>query len=80
MSKKSNNLAKCTKKLLKDYFKLVHDPYQVTDIYNTVIVQVEKPMLEVVMKKTKNNKSKAAQILGINRNTLHKKLRQHNLD
>ena len=40
---------------------------------------VEKPLLEVVMARTGHNQSRAAQWLGLNRNTLHKKLRQHGL-
>jgi len=80
MSKKTLSLAKCTRKSLKNYFKLLDDPTQAKDIYHTIVSQIEKPMLKTVMQKAKNNKSMAAKILGINRNTLHKKLRQHKLD
>jgi len=50
-----------------------------TDIYQMVLAVVEKPMLELVMQHTKQNQSLAAQYLGINRNTLHKKLVEHHL-
>ena len=40
---------------------------------------VEKPMLEVVMRQASNNQSKAAQWLGLNRNTLRKKLAEHEM-
>jgi Fis family transcriptional regulator len=40
---------------------------------------VEKPMLELVMECTRSNQSKAAQWLGINRNTLRKLLVQHGM-
>lgn len=40
---------------------------------------VERPMLEVVMHKAEYNQSKAAQWLGLNRNTLRKKLLEHGL-
>jgi len=43
-------------------------------IYETVIKRVEKPLIESILKLTKGNKKKAAQILGINRNTLSKKM------
>ena len=48
-----------------------------TDIYQMVLAVVEKPMLELVMQHAKQNQSLAAQYLGINRNTLHKKLVEH---
>jgi Fis family transcriptional regulator len=44
-----------------------------------VLAVVEKPMLELVMQHAKQNQSLAAQYLGINRNTLHKKLVEHHL-
>ena len=50
-----------------------------TDIYQMVLAAVEKPMLELVMQHAKQNQSLAAQYLGINRNTLHKKLVEHHL-
>ena len=48
-------------------------------LYDLVISQVEKPLLEIVMKRASNNQSRAAQMLGINRNTLRKKLTDHGL-
>lgn len=50
-----------------------------TDIYQMVLAVVEKPILELVMQHAKQNQSLAAQYLGINRNTLHKKLVEHQL-
>ena len=50
-----------------------------TDIYQMVLAVVEKPILELVMQHAKQNQSLAAQYLGINRNTLHKKLVEHKL-
>jgi Fis family transcriptional regulator len=50
-----------------------------TDIYQMVLAVVEKPMLELIMQHAKQNQSLAAQFLGINRNTLHKKLAEHQL-
>ena len=48
-------------------------------MYNMVVNVVERPLLEVVMRHADNNQSKAAQWLGLNRNTLRKKLLEHNL-
>ena len=50
-----------------------------SDLYQMVLAVVEKPMLELVMQHAKQNQSLAAQYLGINRNTLHKKLVEHQL-
>jgi Fis family transcriptional regulator len=44
-----------------------------------VLARVEKPMLEVVLDKTQGNQTRAAELLGINRNTLRKKLQDHDL-
>lgn len=48
-------------------------------IYDMVIGAVEKPMLAFVMNKAGGNQSVAARLLGINRNTLRKKLLEHGL-
>ena len=50
-----------------------------SDLYQMVLAVVGKPMLELVMQHAKQNQSLAAQYLGINRNTLHKKLAEHQL-
>lgn len=50
-----------------------------TDIYDMMLKVVERPLFEVVLKHADNNKSRAAEWLGINRNTLHRKLLDHNL-
>jgi Fis family transcriptional regulator, factor for inversion stimulation protein len=48
-------------------------------IYDMVLNCVEKPMLEYVLNKVGGNQSKAAEVLGLNRNTLRKKMAQYNL-
>ena len=48
-------------------------------MYDMLVRAVEKPLLEVVMAQADNNQSKAAQWLGLNRNTLRKKLVEHKL-
>ncbi|NBX54697.1 MAG: Fis family transcriptional regulator [Betaproteobacteria bacterium] len=49
------------------------------NLHDMVMLTVEKPLLEVVMKHADDNQSRAAQWLGLNRNTLRKKLTEHNL-
>jgi Fis family transcriptional regulator, factor for inversion stimulation protein len=65
-------------KSLENYFRNLGDQAP-TDIYDMVIHAVEVPVLKTAMARAKGNQSYAADILGINRNTLRKKLQQHNL-
>ncbi len=55
------------------------DGQEVTDVYNMVLAEVEAPLLEEVMRYTRNNQTKASQMLGLNRGTLRKKLKQYDL-
>jgi two-component system nitrogen regulation response regulator GlnG len=53
--------------------------YPVEDLYEKVIARVERPVLELVMQHTGGNQIRAAEMLGLNRNTLRRKLTQHKL-
>ena len=55
------------------------DGQPTTELYQMVLEQVESPLLTAVMKYTGNNQSKAAEMLGLNRGTLRKKLKQYDL-
>ena len=48
-------------------------------LYDMVIKAVERPLLEIVLAQTEGNQSRAAEWLGINRNTLRRKLVEHKL-
>ena len=50
-----------------------------TNLHDMLVKAVEKPLLEVVMHHASNNQSRAAEWLGLNRNTLRKKLVEHKL-
>ncbi len=50
------------------------------DILKTVLAHVERPLFALVLKKTKGNQSKAADVLGCNRNTLHRKLKEFSIE
>ena len=50
-----------------------------SELYDLVIHQVEEPLFEAVLDYTQHNQSHAAAMLGLNRGTLRKKLRQHGL-
>ncbi|TFH88111.1 DNA-binding transcriptional regulator Fis [Billgrantia azerbaijanica] len=51
----------------------------VTDLYAMVMAEVEAPLLAAVLDYTQGNQTRAAEILGLNRGTLRKKLKQHDL-
>lgn len=69
----------CVKNALERYFNDLNGE-KTTGVYQMVVNEVEKPLLEIVMRYAKSNQCRAAEILGINRNTLRKKLKQHKLD
>ncbi|WP_240609811.1 DNA-binding transcriptional regulator Fis [Billgrantia endophytica] len=50
-----------------------------TDLYAMVMTEVEAPLMAAVMDYTQGNQTRAAEILGLNRGTLRKKLKQHDL-
>ena len=72
-------LSNAIKESLDDYFTHL-DGQPPHAIYDMVLGCVEKPMLEFILNKVGGNQSKAAEILGLNRNTLRKKMAQYNLN
>ncbi|HKX94618.1 MAG TPA: Fis family transcriptional regulator [Methylibium sp.] len=68
----------CIRESLETYFKDLRgaEPHAV---YDMVMQVVEKPLLDVVMQRAEGNQSRAAEWLGINRNTLRRKLVEHKL-
>ena len=69
----SNEIADCVRRSLDRYFKDL-DGAKPRAIYDMVLKNVERPMLELVLDRAEGNQSIAAQMLGINRNTLRKKI------
>lgn len=49
------------------------------NLYNLVILGIEKPLIKIVLEEVKWNQVRAANILGINRNTLRKKIKQYGI-
>ncbi|HYR26272.1 MAG TPA: Fis family transcriptional regulator [Aquabacterium sp.] len=76
MSKK--NIQDCIRDNLEGYFQDLRGA-EPNAVYDMVVNAVERPMLEVVMQRAEGNQSKAAEWLGINRNTLRRKLLEHKL-
>jgi Fis family transcriptional regulator len=49
------------------------------NMYELVLKQIEQPLFETILEHTKGNQSRAAELLGLNRGTLRKKLRNYDL-
>jgi len=71
-------LGSMAQEALDQYFHTLNG-HQPEELYDLVIGEVEKPLFRAVLDYTGGNQSLAAAILGINRGTLRKKLRQHGL-
>ena len=74
----TNDIAECVRRSLNRYFRDL-DGEKPTAIYDMVLRNVEQSMLETVMKQADGNQTEAAEMLGINRNTLRRKLTDYNL-
>ena len=72
-------LSNAVNESLDDYFTHL-DGQPPHAIYDMVLGCVERPMLEYILNKVGGNQSKAAEILGLNRNTLRKKMAEYGLN
>ncbi len=73
MRQQTNEIAECVRRSLERYFKDL-DGEKPCSIYDMVLKNVERPMLEAVLDQADGNQTIAAEMLGINRNTLRKKI------
>jgi Fis family transcriptional regulator len=72
------DISLCIRGALEQYFRDL-DGEKPNAIYDMVIKSVERPMLEIVLRQSNGNQTQAAEMLGINRNTLRKKLAEFQL-
>lgn len=73
-----HSLRHCVERAMEEYFSHL-DGQSCSDLYQLVMQEVEDPLLTAVMKYTRNNQSKASEMLGLNRGTLRKKLKLYDL-
>ena len=73
-----SDLAACVRQVLKQYLQDL-DGHAPVGIYDMVLKCIERPMLEVILDQAGGNQSRTAEWLGINRNTLRKKMQQHGI-
>jgi Fis family transcriptional regulator, factor for inversion stimulation protein len=78
MKVQSNELGEVVRRSLERYFKDL-DGAKPAAIYDMVLRNVEKPLLETVLDQADGNQTVAARMLGINRNTLRKKMEEHKI-
>ena len=78
VSANNRTLHDLTEEALKTYFATLNG-HQPGELYDLVLREVERPLLKAVLEYTEGNQSKAAEVLGINRGTLRKKLRSYGL-
>jgi Fis family transcriptional regulator len=71
-------LRTCVTQALENYFSQLEGNAP-SNLYELVLAEVESPLLEVVLRQTRGNQTKAAKLLGISRGTLRKKLKQYDL-
>jgi Fis family transcriptional regulator len=73
-----NFLSEWLQKTVKKYITVMNGDDN-GHLHDLVITGVEKPLLKMILKETNGNQTQAANILGINRNTLRKKIQEYNL-
>ena len=71
-------LSECVRNALRFYLRNL-DGYEVSDLHQMVILEVERPLLETVLEYTQGNQTRAARLLGMSRSTLRKKIEQHGI-
>lgn len=76
---KGQSIRKCVEEALDNYFADM-DGHQPSGLYALILAQTEEPMLKVVLRHTGNNLTQTANILGINRATLRRKLKHYGLE
>jgi Fis family transcriptional regulator len=73
-----NEIARCVRSAVEEYFNDL-DGEKPHAIHEMVIRSVEKPLIEMLMKQAGGNQTRAAELLGINRNTLRNKIKQYQI-
>jgi len=78
MASKETELSACVRRAVHDYFRHL-DGEEPNGIYDMVLGCVEKPLIETVLHYAEGNQTRAADLLGINRNTLRKKMQAYKI-
>jgi Fis family transcriptional regulator len=74
-----NDMARYVRRAIKEYFRDLDGEEPCCGMFNMVMNCVEKPLIEMVLEHVGGNQTRAAEMLGINRNTLRKKMLEHGI-
>ncbi len=74
-----NEVARYVREAIDDYFKDLDGEDPSCAVYDMVMNCVEKPLIETVLHHAGGNQTRTAELLGMNRNTLRKKIQQHRI-
>ena len=74
-----SNISKVVETLASDCLNLQKDTLEKGDLYNLILKEIEKPLISYVLNISRGNQLKCANILGLNRNTLRKKINELNI-
>ena len=72
----NSGLASSVERHLRDYFAAHGQSLPASGLYNRVMQEIERPLLEITLAKCRGNQLRAAELLGLNRNTLRKKIQE----
>ncbi|MGC2049010.1 MAG: helix-turn-helix domain-containing protein [Gallionella sp.] len=75
-----NDMARYVRKAIREYFRDLEGEEPCCGMFNMVMNCVEKPLIEMVLEHVGGNQTRAAEMLGINRNTLRKKMLEHGIE
>jgi len=76
LRKQNSGLAATVERHLRDYFDAHEDGLPTSGLYGRVIQEIERPLLAITLDECRGNQLRAAALLGLNRNTLRKKIRE----
>ena len=71
----NRGLADSVERHLRDYFAAHDNHLPATGLYDRILQEIERPLLSLVLAECRGNQLRAAELLGLNRNTLRKKMR-----
>ncbi len=76
---RTESLGRAVERHLEEYFVVHKDELPASGLYERVLREVERPLIELSLAATRGNQIRAAKLLGLNRNTLRKKIRDLNI-